>query len=196
VHLKKGVKITVMDDAARREYVALRDTIRERGGLRVLAFLAGLAAWAVVLVAVLVWLPTPVASMIPLMVLLGTFEVVRSLHLTVERIGRYVQVFFEQAPDGGAPTAPPCWEHTAMAFGPTLPGAGVHPFFLPVFLLAILTNYLAVLFPGPVQVELGALAVPHVALILWIVRCVRAMRRQRGTELARYRELRGKTVQR
>ena len=178
-----------MNDLAAAEFVALRDTIQTRGGARPFALLSGLIGWAVVLTVILVWLPNPMASVVPLLVLLGTFEVVRSLHLGVERIGRYVQVFFEEGAGDCAPKTPPAWEHMAMIFGPRVPGAGVHPFFLPVLLLADLVNFLAVVFPGPVMVEVTSLAVPHLALIIWMLYCDRGMRRQRATELARYRAL-------
>ena len=179
-----------MNSLADHEYQALRATIQARGGARPLAFLAGLGTWAIALVAVLAWLPNPIASVVPLLVLLATFEVVRVLHLVVERIGRYIQVFFEEASGGSPPTAPPAWEHTAMAFGPRVPGAGGHPLFLPVFVLAAVTNYLAVLFPGPLPIELGVLAVPHVAFLIWMIWCDRGMRAQRTQELARYRAIR------
>jgi hypothetical protein len=177
-----------MEDYAGREYAALRETIRSRGGARPFAFLMGLIGWGAVLIGVLAWLANPIASVVPLLVLLATFEVLRSLHLGVERIGRYVQVFFEE--NANPPTAPPAWEHTAMIFGPSIPGAGVHPYFLPVFFLATVVNFLAVLFPGPVLAELVTLAVPHVAFLIWMVYCDRGMRKQRGAELARYREVR------
>jgi hypothetical protein len=143
-----------------------------------------------VLVAVLTWLANPVASVVPLLILLATFEVIRSLHLAVERIGRYLQVYFEETVSHRAMTAPPAWEHTAMAFGPSVPGAGVHPYFLPVLAMATFVNFLAVLFPGPVLVELVSLAVPHLGLIAWMVYCDAGMRKQRATELARFRALR------
>lgn len=182
-----------MDELARPEYAALRETIRSRGGARPLAFLTGLIAWAVLLAGVLTWLPNPLASVVPLLVLAATFEVVRVLHLGVERIGRYLQVFYEER-GGSAPTSPPAWETTAMAFGPSVPGAGGHPFFLPLFLLATVVNYLGVLFPGPVPVELGALAFPHLAFVAWMVYCERGMRKQRALELARFRALRDELV--
>jgi hypothetical protein len=180
-----------MNDVAGREYEALRATIRSRAGLRPCVFLSGLTAWAVLLVAVLVWLSTPLASVVPLLILVSTFEVVRMLHLSVERIGRYIQVFFE----GGdvAPMSPPAWEHVAMAFGPSLPGAGGHPYFLPVFLMATPVNFLAVLWPGPVPVEFATLAVPHLAFVTWLIYCDIGMRKQRATELARFRALKEMT---
>jgi hypothetical protein len=181
-----------MNDLPGREYSALRETIRTRGGARPFACLLGVIAWAAVLVAVLTWLANPVAAVVPLLVLLASFEVVRSLHLGVERIGRYVQVFFEEDAGGSAPTAPPAWEHTAMVFGPSVPGAGVHPYFLPVYVMAIVVNFLAVLFPGPVIVELLTLAVPHLVFLVWVIYCDRGMRQQRVAELARFRALRGR----
>jgi hypothetical protein len=179
-----------MSDLAGREYAALRETIRSRGSLRVVLFLVGFIAWAGTLTLVLGWLANPVAAAVPLLILVATFEVVRSLHLGVERIGRYLQVYFEEADPGHALTMPPAWEHAAMAFGPTVPGAGAHPYFLPLFVMATLVNFLAVLFPGPVLVELVTMAVPHLALVAWVVYCDIGMRKQRARELARFRELR------
>jgi len=172
-----------------REFAALRETIRARGGARPLAFLAGIGLWALALTVVLIWLPNPLASMVPLLVLTTTFEVIRTLHMGVERIGRYVQVFFEERPRD-LPMESPAWETTAMAFGPAVPGAGGHPLFLPLVLMATIVNYLAVVFPGPIVVELWTLAVPHLAFMVWTLFCDRAMRKQRATELARFRELR------
>lgn len=181
-----------MQDYAEREFSVLRETIRSRGSLRPIVLLTGISAWAVVLVAVLAWLPNPVASVVPLVILLATLEAVRTLHLAVERIGRYIQVFCEEDPGRGSPHGPPAWEHTAMQFGPSLPGAGGHPYFLAVFLLATVVNFLAVLFPGPLPIELTTLAIPHVALIIWLIYCDRGMRKQRSAELARFRELRAR----
>jgi hypothetical protein len=178
-----------MPDLAAREYSSLRDTIRSRGSLRVIVVLAGITAWAAALIAVLAWLPNPIASTVPLVVLLTTFEAARTLHLGVERIGRYLQVFFEQD-TSGSPLGGPSWEHTAMAFGPSLPGAGGHPYFLAVFLIATVVNFLAVLFPGPLPIEMATLSVPHVAFIVWLLYCEWGMRRQRIAELSRFRELR------
>ncbi|MGE0040033.1 MAG: hypothetical protein AB7H88_00165 [Vicinamibacterales bacterium] len=175
-----------MDGLAADEYRVLRETIAARGSLRVTLLVAGVAAWAVVLVLVLAWVPNPVASAIPLVLLVATFEAMRGLHAGVERIGRYLQVFHEPA---GPAAAPPAWERTAMAFGPSLPGAGGHPLFVPVLLVATAANYLAVLLPGPLPIELAALAVPHAAFVAWMLVADRAARRQRATELARFQEL-------
>ena len=81
----------------------------------------------------------------------------------------------------------------ATRFG-ALPGVGGHPLFVPVFLLATAMNYLAVLLPQPVAIEMSVMAIPHLAFIAWLLATDRAARTQRGVELARLRELVEKTV--
>jgi hypothetical protein len=181
-----------MSRYGRSEYLVLRRTIAQRGALRPILLLIGIAVWACVLTAVVAWVPYPIAAAIPLLVITATFEAIRPLHFGAERIGRYLQVFHEQAGDEARPLADtPAWERVAMRFG-HVPGAGGHPLFVPVFVLAAVTNYVGVLIPAPVPLEMAAMAVPHLVLIGWLVAADRAMRRQRETELARMRELFGK----
>ena len=55
---------------------------------------------------------------LPLLALAGVFEAVFALHTGVERVGRYIQVFYEsETPDSSN------WEYTAMAFGRPFPAA-------------------------------------------------------------------------
>lgn len=183
----------LMKRPRRSEYLVLRKTIAQRGALRPILMLAGTGVWAALLTAVLVVLPYPVAAAIPLLVLVVTFEVIRPLHFGVERIGRYLQVFYEeQGEPGRALSDTPSWERVAMSFG-SVPGVGGHPLFVPAFLLATALNYLAVLLPQPVAVEMSVMAIPHLAFIAWLVAADRALRNQRATELARLRELVKKT---
>ena len=42
------------------------------------------------------WRVPPIITLIPLLVLATTFEITFALHTGVERIGRYIQVFFEE----------------------------------------------------------------------------------------------------
>ena len=178
-----------MERHPQSEYLVLRRTIAQRGALRPILALGGIALWALVLIAVLSLLPYPVASAIPLLVLAATFESIRPLHFSAERIGRYVQVFYEEA---GQPDRPlsdvPSWERVAMSFG-HVPGVGGHPLFVPIFFLATVVNYVAVLVPRPVPVEWAVMAVPHLALLAWLIAAHRAMTTQRATELARLRAL-------
>lgn len=172
----------------RAEYLVLRRTIAQRGTVRPILFVAGMGVWAVVLTAVLVGLPYPVAAALPLLLLVAVFEAIRPLHFGAERIGRYLQVFYEEAGEPDRPLADtPSWERVAMRFG-RVPGAGGHPLFVPVFFLATVANYLAVLIPAPVTIEMIVMAVPHVAFIAWLVAADRAMRRQRAIELERLRD--------
>jgi len=96
------------------EYSALRATIRERGTARPWLAFAGLAVWAALVVVTTALSMPPVGAIVPLAVLAAAFEGVFALHIGVERIGRYLQVFHEDR-----------WEQTAMAFGrPPGPAVG------------------------------------------------------------------------
>lgn len=180
-----------MDRPPPTEYRVLRETIAARGSLRAVLALAGLVGWAVILTAVLVWIPYPVAAIIPLLVLLVTFEVIRPLHFGAERIGRYLQVFYEEDGQPGRPLAEtPAWERVAMRLGAT-PGTGGHPLFVPVFFLATIANTLPVLLAQPpaTPIELAALGVPHAAFLIWLLNADRVMRSQRAAELEQFRAL-------
>ena len=178
-----------MQRHGRSEYLVLRRTIAQRGALRPILLVCGTGFWAATLTAVLVWLPYPVAAAVPLLVIAATFEAIRPLHFGAERIGRYLQVFYEEAGEPGrALHETPSWERVAMTFG-RVPGVGGHPLFLPIFFLATLVNYLAVMIPGPVPMEMAVMAIPHVALIAWLIAAHRAIKSQREIELDRLRTL-------
>ena len=83
-----------MERPAATEYRILRETIASRGGLRSTLALSGLGLWALLLVAVLAWIPYPLGAIIPLLALVATFEVIRPLHFGAERIGRYLTAFY------------------------------------------------------------------------------------------------------
>src|SRR3990170_4795475 len=100
------------------EYSALRATIRERGTARIVLLPLVFIGWAGTAVATAAVITVAVSTLVPLLVLVVGFEAVFALHVNVERIGRYLQVFHE--PDGG-------WEHVAMAFGQRFPGTGPDP---------------------------------------------------------------------
>ena len=179
-----------MDRHRRSEYLVLRQTIAHRGALRPILVLCGIGIWAALAYR---RARPPALSRSPrrfrLLVLVVTFEVIRPLHFGAERIGRYLQVFYEEAGDPGrALSDTPSWERVAMSFG-AVPGVGGHPLFVPHFLMATAVNYLAVLLPGPVAIEMSVMAIPHLAFIAWLVATDRAMRAQRAIELARLREL-------
>jgi hypothetical protein len=176
-----------MDQIRTEEFRALRTTIRSRGSFRLAICLAGLVGWALTLLIVLAWVANPIAGTVPLLLVVATFEMNRMLHLGIERIGRYLQVFFEEAAPDAAST--PAWERTVMRLGPSLPGAGGHPLLVPIFFSATLINFLSVLLPGPTPIELGAMTVPHVSFLIWMLYADRGMRQQRERELEEFRKI-------
>jgi hypothetical protein len=179
-----------MERHRRSEYVILRRTIAQRGALRPILVLAGMGIWAASLIAVLTLLPYPVAAAIPLLVLVVTFEVIRPLHFGAERIGRYLQVFYEESGEPNRSLAdPPSWERVAMRFG-SVPGVGGHPLFIPLFFFAVLVElFLVGTLTGPVTLESGVIGGLHGVFVSWMLITDRAMRKQRQADLARLREL-------
>src|SRR3954464_2347306 len=82
------------------EFSVLRKTIASRGTARMVLFPVTMIAWAALALLVLTFGAVPVASLYPLAVLAGGFEAIHALHVGVERIGRYLQVYFESAESG------------------------------------------------------------------------------------------------
>lgn len=168
------------------EYRALRATIRERGTTRVWMFSVGLIAWAGLTVATAGLGGAPITALVPLLILAGTFEAVFALHIGVERIGRYVQVFYENR---GPESASPRWEHTIEAFGRGVPGGATDALFVWIFAVATLLNFVPVLIAGPFAVEVYAIGGAHLLMLGRLALARRAASRQRPVELARFREM-------
>jgi hypothetical protein len=168
-----------MTPREQEEYTALRATIRERGTARVWIFLAGVVAWAAIVVATTALASTPVATLLPLLVLAATFEAVFALHVGVERVGRYVQVFFEE--DGRG------WEHAAMAFGRPPGAAVVDALFSVPFGLAAIFNVAPALITNPSREELVFVAGAHALFLIRLVSARAAAARQRAVDLERFR---------
>ena len=164
------------------EYRALRATIRERGTARVCVFAGGIAAWAAATIATAALAATPVATLLPLLVLASIFEAVFALHVGVERIGRYLQVFHEG--DGGAG-----WEHAAMAFGRPTGAASADPLFIVAFLLAGLFNIAPALVLEPARAELVFVLGAHALFGLRLLVARQAAAKQRAVDLARFQDM-------
>jgi hypothetical protein len=180
------------------EYLALRATIRERGTARVCIFAGGIVAWAATTIATAALASTPLATLLPLLVLGSVFEAVFALHIGVERIGRYLQVFYETDPP--TPPAQPAspaqparsgWEHAAMAFGRPAGAATVDALFTVPFLLASLCNVAPALIVDPARVELIFIGGAHALFVLRLVVARQAAGRQRAIDLARFQEMKG-----
>jgi hypothetical protein len=165
------------------EYRALRDTIRERGTARHWIVVVGLAAWAGLCLAALLLAAPPVCTLVSLLLLVVTFEVVFALHTGVERVGRYIQVFYESPSDSAA------WEQVAMAYGQAFGGGGLDALFSPLFWAAALFNALPLLLAGPVAIEWVLVGAVHLlfAVRVWTAR--RQAGRQRAIDLVRFEQL-------
>jgi hypothetical protein len=165
------------------EFLVLRQTIATRGTVRMALLPLTVVAWAAVAAMLLLWSDLPVAAILPLAILTAGFEATYALHVGVERIGRYVQVYYEAGSSG------PQWETTAMLLGPALPGGGIDPLFSIVFLSATIANLTVAVVPEPTPLELGIIGAIHVALAVRIVRARGAASHQRVVELDNYRAL-------
>src|SRR3954471_9574819 len=179
------------------EYIALRATIRERGTARVCIFAAGIAAWAAAAIAMAALASSPVATLLPLLVLAAMFEAVFALHVGVERIGRYLQVFHEgpgvsgdaRSADGRATQDDWAWEHAAMAFGRPAGAASADALFTAIFFLAAVFNLMPALILEPQRVELIFVGGGHALFALRLFLARHAAAKQRAIDLERFQQL-------
>lgn len=175
-----------MNDPSQAEYEALRATIRERGTARLCAVLGGLIAWGALAIALHLAAAEGVVRLVPFLVLAGAFEINFFMHTGVERIGRYIQVFYEER------AGVPGWETIAMSYGAKFP-SGLDPLFSAIFAAAAVFNFFgSVPSPGrrPGLVLIALIA--HLAFGYRIVAARRAANSQRALDLDRFRSLASK----
>ena len=118
---------------------------------------AALAGWAALAIGAAAVITVALSTLIPLLVLVAAFESVFALHVNVERVGRYLQVFHERAHAG--------WEHVTMDYGRRYPG-GSDPLFGRVFILATSVNF----FPAALGGEPWEVAIVAVCHFVFIYR--------------------------
>jgi hypothetical protein len=164
------------------EYTALRATIRERGTARVAVFAGGFVAWGAMTLATTALASTPLATLLPLLVLAALFEAIYALHVGVERIGRYIQVFHEPENDRG-------WEHVAMAFGRPKGSAAVDALFSMSFVLATAFNAAPALLLHPTIEEIVFVGGAHALFVLRLFIARQTAGRQRAIDLERFTQL-------
>ena len=152
------------DPLTSSEFAVLRQTIAMRGTARMALVPVTCLGWALLTLTLLLYGGPPVGSLVSLTVLVAGFEAVHALHVGAERIGRYLQVYYETLVDG------PRWETAVMTVGPALPGGGIDPLFSVVFLGATIINMIPALVRLPVPVELGVIALLHAGFVFRIVR--------------------------
>jgi hypothetical protein len=166
------------------EYSALRATIRERGTARMWVFMAGLGVWGALTLGTAALASLPIFTLIPLLVLAGTFEAVYAIHTGVERVGRYLQVFYEELAERR-------WEHTAMTFGQSFPGGGPDPLFAAYFWMAAVLNIIPIRFvePAPYPIEWAVIGLAHVLFAAHVFFSKRRAATQRAVDLERFEKL-------
>lgn len=168
-------------DHAQTEYEALRATIRERGTWRVVLFWLSLAVWAPLLLAA-VARGTPFVLLVSLVALAAGFEGVYALHVGVERIGRYLQVFYETS------ATLPAWERTVMAYGREPSGDRLDPIFSTLFGTAALLNLVLMLASRQVGLILMGVA-GHLIFAARILQARKYAAKQRAQDLERFTRL-------
>ena len=166
------------------EFTALRATIASRGTARMVLVPVVVISWASLAIVVVLFGDLPVAALPPLAVLVGGFEAINALHVGVERIGRYLQVFYEGA--AGAPA----WENTAMAVAPRVRGSGVDPLFTVVFAATTILNLTTALVPEPTPLETLVIGGFHAAFLMRIARARHVAVTQRARDLRAFQDVR------
>ena len=161
------------------EYSALRATIAQRGTARVAIFVSGTTAWAALAVAVAAVNAPPAGTLLPLAALAAVFEGVFALHVGVERIGRYLDVWYADE-----------WERAAMAFGRPKGAPSTDALFSTVFVVAALLNVMPAAVVQPTLPELVVIGGAHALFATRVVTARHAAAAQRAIDLARFRELR------
>jgi len=141
-------------------------------------------AWAALAIVVILFGDLPVAALPPLAILVGGFESINALHVGVERIGRYLQVFYEGRAEG------PAWETTTMAAASRLRGGGVDPLFTVVFYAAAIVNMITALVPEPTPLETLIVGGLHAVFLARVTRARQVASSQRARDLRAYQDTR------
>jgi hypothetical protein len=175
------------------EFRQLRTTIRDRSTARVVVSFITFVSWGGLALVVRHSSESLLDGLVPLVVLAAGFELALALHVGVERIGRYLAVFYEAAP--GLPK----WETAIAAFGRRTVRARTPPpalmaneFIFIVFIVAAGINLalvLAVTFDRAVLAQDVALAVLHATFVARVFQAVRQAGRQREADEAAFRAI-------
>src|SRR6478672_4262826 len=160
----------------------MRATIRERGTARMVLLPIIFVGWAGTAVATAAVITVAVSTLVPLLILVAGFEAVFALHVNVERIGRYLQVFHEGEESG--------WETTVSRFAQQFPGAALDPLFSRLFVLATSVNFLPAALGWENMAELVVLAALHLVFINRVRLARSFVASQRAEDLQRFIALR------
>ena len=174
-----SVMMTKKDD----EFRSLRATIQQRGTARMVVLPIVFIGWAGTAVATAAVITVAVSTLVPLLILVAGFEAVFALHVNVERIGRYVQVFHEVEGEAG-------WENAISRFGQQFPAARLDPLFSRLFILATSVNFLPAALGWENMAELVVLAALHLVFINRVRLARSFAASQHAEDLQRFQALR------
>lgn len=160
----------------------MRATIRERGTVRMALLPIIYIGWAGVAIATAAIITVALSTLVPLLVLAAGFETIFALHVNIERIGRYVQVFHERSDAG--------WEHVAVSLDRQEPGSPSDPLFARLFILSTSVNFFPAALGGEPW-EIGLVAVCHLGFIYRVRKAQSFSTAQRRDDLQRFEDLRG-----
>lgn len=166
------IHMTKKDD----EFRAMRASIQQRGTMRMVLVPIVFIGWAGTAVATAAVITVAISTLVPLLILVAGFESVFALHVNVERIGRYLQVFHE--------SDEPAWESVSIRFSQRFPGLGPDPLFSRLFVFATSVNFLPAALGWENLPELTVLAVLHLAFInrIRMARAFAATQREKDLE--------------
>ena len=143
---------------------------------------AALVGWAALSIGAAAVITVALSTLIPLLVLVAAFESAFALHVNVERLGRYLQVFHERAHAG--------WEHVTMDYGRRFPGGGSDPLFGRIFILATSVNFFPAALGGEPW-EAAIVAVCHFVFIYRVRKAQSVAASIRAEDLRRFEMLFG-----
>ena len=162
------------------EFDAIRAAISQRSTARVILLPIVFAAWGALTVAATAAIAVALGTLIPLLVLAAGFEAVFALHVNVERLGRYLQVFHERDANE--------WEHVTAAFGNQFAGTP-DPLFTRLFILATSVNFFPVALGGE-RWEVALIGICHFALVYRVRKAQTFAAAQRSKDLKAFETIR------
>ena len=153
-----------------------------RGTVRIVLLLVTLLGWSALPWCCCSSAALPVAALFTLAVLAAGFEAIHALHVGVERIGRYLQVYLRD----GRPMAR-VGNHRHGRSARRSPAGASTRSSRCVFASAAVLNLIPALVPEPTPIELECCSALHLAFLIRVVRARGAAARQRAVELETFR---------
>jgi hypothetical protein len=180
-----------MTDLRALEYDSLRAALRVRVTLGPTLLVAVILGWAALTLWVFTTDVVSAATLVPLVVLAAGFEALYALHVSAERLARYIQVEYEEPASSSSPASPaaaPRWETTSLSYRQRFTPSGSNALFSALFFIATIVNYVPAAVSGTVQ-ELAGVGFAHALFAVRIIVAGRRAARLRNEDLDRFRTL-------